>query len=193
MLRRFLEAIGLCDTYAERYARTASSLHPALINALHAIKVQTVDEETRRMLGWYSPALDTLALNLHAITLSRSCINNTMAHELIHATGHHKRLNRGHVGVQSELYSRTSSYEFYCELPSPTQQEEDSEEAEAQYGGMLLLKRLGIESPGIEEDTKRYLARFNRPDGLTLEELIQAEYAVEYILHSLKQEENNAA
>lgn len=172
-----LVAIGLRTSYAERYARTLHNLDTTLIDAVHAIGVTMDDDERSPYLGWYCPVRDTVAVNIHNLVNSRTCINNVMAHELIHATGHHTRVNRGHVGMQSAC--------GYSEIVPLLPSEQDSEEVVAQYGAKLLLKHLGIESKGIEEDTVKYLKKYGRDNGPTDSEALEAVQAVKYILKAL--------
>lgn len=53
----------------------------------------------RPEMGFYNYPEDTVVLNPYAILREESCINLTLAHELIHATGHAQRLKRGHIEI----------------------------------------------------------------------------------------------
>lgn len=174
---RLLVTLGLRSSFADRYAKTVRSLDGQLVGAIHAMRLKFVDDERTRYLGWYCAATDRIAVNVYALTETKQCVNNVLAHELIHSTGHHSRLNRGHVGE----ISRHGGTEYVPES------EEDSEEVIAQYGGMLLLTKLGIKSEGIEEDTVRYLRKYGRPNGPNDTERLEAVRAVKYILNLMNQ------
>ena len=99
--------------------------------------VQMVHEQGNK--AYYSPALDTVVLPLMAQFTETSEYYSTAFHELIHSTGHEKRLNRldapAHFG--SEDYSK--------------------EELCAEIGSAFLLHHCGLETPQSFRNSAAYV------------------------------------
>jgi antirestriction protein ArdC len=69
-----------------------------------------------------------------------------LAHELIHATGHYTRLNRGPIGLVSSGKKARIGFKTIC-----------FEELVAELGSIMLLKKLGLKKSNLKKHTKARL------------------------------------
>lgn len=94
--------------------------------------------------AYYRPATDSVIVPLREQFSDVSDFYSTLFHELMHSTGHSKRLNRfeGGVHMASEKYSR--------------------EELVAEIGAAACLSRLGIDKQETDENSAAYLKSWAR-------------------------------
>ena len=189
----FKELQDLFNWRGRQVTRIIKSLSPKVLDAARSMRVvlyghdgegvpdRLVNEIGSGALGFYSPGPDSIGVYPDRIAETERCstLNIVLAHELIHATGHYKRLNRGGIGES------TAPGKVFRAIPSVEAQAH--EEVIAQYGGMLLLKKLGLHTRANEVDTERYLKKFHRPDGQpTDEQRLEAVRAVKYVLQRME-------
>lgn len=136
----------------------------------HAMGVQ-ISFETSRMfipnsLAEYHSIDDVIYLDMLSILNTGMDPNLSLAHELLHATGHFSRLNRPYFQRLSN--SRRDIYD---------------EEAVAQLGAHHLLERLCVESPCSLYHTTLYLQQIcKRRNGIARTyEVVESLRAVEYL------------
>lgn len=125
--------------------------------------------------GVYLPSTDSVGLNVGNLTDSLLSANEVLAHEVIHATGHPWRR------------ARMTPDSFFEASGGSNDAAIAREEVIAQYGAMILLRRLGLCTQAVEHNTERYLQRFKRPDGLpSHSEAVEAIRAVKFVIRALE-------
>ncbi len=89
----------------------------------------------------YHTVLDTIYMPLLGQFESSEEYYGTLMHELIHATGHHSRLNRDEVMTRTKFGSLTYT----------------KEELTAEIGAAFLCNIAGIETPALVENSEAYI------------------------------------
>jgi antirestriction protein ArdC len=116
--------------------------------------------------AFYSPSSDRVTMPPRNTFKSSEAYYGTMFHELVHATGHASRLDRGlSTGFGSEKYSK--------------------EELVAEIGAAMLCAVCGIDTPAIQENSKAYvqnwIGKLKGDSKLILAAASQAQRAANYI------------
>lgn len=192
--------MSLFDLFGSRESRieeAVRSISPTLIRAASAIGVTLYGHDgggvpahlqerdiDSKFYGYYSVRRDLLAVSPRHLVEERSgvTVNMVLAHELIHATGHAKRINRGYIGLATDPATAYKLMVF-----APPEKDRHSEEVVAQHGGLLLLRSLSLALQSDEKDTIKYLRRHGREDGQPNDaERIEAVRAVKYVLSALE-------
>lgn len=120
--------------------------------------------------GCYNSFSDTIVLN------DDFQIPLTLAHELIHASGTGNRIAR--IGI----------------IDFENRQHINDEEIIAEYGALILVRGLGLETPDDPAIVERYLKSWGRLDGKpTLEQHLDAVRAVNYLLEALESSKKQVA
>lgn len=119
----------------------------------------------------YMPKIDKIAMPIKEAFADPSSYYATLFHELVHSTGHSKRLARAGVvdfsAFGSDIYGK--------------------EELVAEMGSSLLCAEAGIENSTINSSASYingWLERFNKDPRLLVSAAGQAEKAVNYILRN---------
>jgi len=105
-----------------------------------SITLQSIDKNR----AFYSPVLDVI--NMPTDFISEAESQTTFAHEIIHSTGHSKRLNREGIADFNFFGSHRYSYE----------------ELIAEIGSMFLANDLGFESDFSKQNSAAYLSSWAR-------------------------------
>jgi antirestriction protein ArdC len=118
--------------------------------------------------AFYAPAFDTIQLPPPEAFKSGEHYYLTLAHEMVHSTGHKSRLNRldGAVARQGGSYAR--------------------EELVAEIGAAMLAAHVGIESDGLIADSAAYIRHWRdtiaKDNGLVISAASRAEKAFHHIV-----------
>jgi antirestriction protein ArdC len=114
--------------------------------------------------AYYMPAMDSITMPLPDTFKRESWFVQTLAHEVIHATGAEKRLNRLEKGgFGTDTYAK--------------------EELVAEFGAAMLSGALGV-TPDMEQSAaymKGWAAKCKEEPGLLISAANAAEYAVDYV------------
>lgn len=123
----------------------------------------------RQDLAFYAPARDTVNVPKRENIAGRDEYYSTLYHELVHSTGHAKRLNRDGI-TKLEPHRRGELYSF--------------EELVAEFGAALLCSTVGITS--TLPNSAAYLAHWGQylrhEPRAAVKAASQAQRAVDYIL-----------
>ena len=131
---------GIRAKYTKELTETANAdeIAEAIITDYTARESVTIEHEQGNR-AYYQPATDKVVLPLMAQFSETAEYYSTMFHELIHSTGHEKRLNRldapAHFG--SEDYSK--------------------EELIAEIGASALVNHCGLETPNSFRNSAAYI------------------------------------
>lgn len=199
ILRENMERAGILKTLEERCLDVINSVDMRVMDCARAMGVKVFGHNGERIpielcwgvnglaSAWYAVPFDMVAVNVPAIAHNGTCVNLTIAHELIHATGHFRRLDRDRVGSMSKHEYEMTNFGPKPVKPFnlPTREEVEREEVIAQYGALILIRYLGIDSPNAESETRNYLKTYGRPKGPTESEMSEAAQAAEYVLAKL--------
>jgi len=127
--------------------------------------------------AYYNPTLDYIKLPVKKAFDSTEKYYSTLAHELVHSTGHTDRLNR--ATVMSGTFFENHDYSF--------------EELIAEIGASFLSAIGGINNEDTEKNSVAYLQSWIRAlqndSKLIFKASTQAQKAVDYILGKLEDEE----
>ena len=120
--------------------------------------------------AFYAPSQDKIHLPYLSTFDSEEAYFSTLFHELVHATGHHARLDR--TAIFSEADMKQESYSF--------------EELVAEIGSALLCKLTGKFTKEIEENSIAYLngwkSRLSSNKDWLISASSKAEKAVNYLI-----------
>lgn len=120
--------------------------------------------------AFYSPAGDYIEVPCREQYTYREEFYSTLYHEMIHSTGHQKRLNRSEHGVSTLFGSETYS----------------KEELVAEIGSAMLMNRMGIETAKTFRNSSAYIQNWlqvlKNNNRFIVSASSKAEKAAKYIL-----------
>jgi len=125
--------------------------HHQLLDLAHQLKLPVhFSNDIYLGMGNYNPRDDYI--RIYTAMIQNNNLNLVLAHELVHATGHPKRLNRSIIARY--LHNKYALMEpgMYKQL--------NEEEIIAQWGAYNLLKSLGIDTFKDKNWTYDYILRY---------------------------------
>lgn len=146
-----------------------------VLNLIDQCQAKVLNYSEIKTLGWidiesygfYNFLSDYIAIGPKAIVKTKSDLDMTILHELVHWTSHTSRLNRDIINLIGTVWL--------------TSKKIHTEEAVAHYGMVLLTKELGIWSEFFDAELEIYLATLiNRDDAKARR---KAQDAVNYIMN----------
>lgn len=120
--------------------------------------------------AYYRPSTDSVNMPKFGTFRTAEAFYSTLFHELTHATGHEKRLNRS--GITDATYFGTSNY--------------SKEELVAEMGAAFLCGTAGIENRTTDNSAAyiaSWLRQLRKDTKLVIVAAAQAQKAADYILH----------
>lgn len=159
----------------EMVKREPISIPEGVDNILNSYVNKPSIFRTTREGAYYSPVLDTIHLPLDEQFVSGAEYAHTLAHELVHSTGHESRLNRFNETGKPEHFGS----ENYAK-----------EELVADIGAQMVCAQAGIDIdlPNTASYVAGWLKALNNDTSLILSASTKAQKACEYMLANVREE-----
>jgi len=135
--------------------------------------------QQKEMAGWYDVTTDIINMPKRKSFESSELFYSTLFHEIVHSTGHEKRLNRKELVARTVFGSPTYSLEELC----------------AEIGACYLKSIAGIEDKDFEESIgyiNGWLTQLKKDKRFIFIASGNAQKAVDYILNRKTEEIENA-